>query len=107
MIGRFGVLELVLVLVIALVVFGPKKLPEIGKAIGQTLREFRGSVAARDKDEPTEREERGEKAEPARLSDGGGQVPGDPAGSENRNGEAVEAVQKEKEQSAAEEPRTI
>ena len=36
-----GIPELVLILVIALVVFGPGKLPEIGKAVGKSLREFR------------------------------------------------------------------
>jgi sec-independent protein translocase protein TatA len=38
---NFGVTELILVLVIALVVFGPSKLPEIGKAIGQSVRGFK------------------------------------------------------------------
>ena len=38
-----GIPELVLILVIALVVFGPGKLPEIGKAVGKSLREFRSS----------------------------------------------------------------
>ncbi len=38
-----GVPELVLILVIALVVFGPGKLPEIGKAVGKSLREFRSA----------------------------------------------------------------
>jgi TatA/E family protein of Tat protein translocase len=36
-----GVPELILILVVALIVFGPKKLPEIGSAIGKGLREFR------------------------------------------------------------------
>ncbi len=36
-----GVPELILVLVVALVVFGPGKLPEIGAALGKTIREFR------------------------------------------------------------------
>ncbi len=36
-----GVPELVLILVVALVVFGPGKLPEIGSAMGKTMREFR------------------------------------------------------------------
>lgn len=39
--GRLGPMELVLILGIALVVFGPKKLPEIGKAMGQTIRQFK------------------------------------------------------------------
>ncbi|RLL48248.1 twin-arginine translocase TatA/TatE family subunit [Oceanobacillus piezotolerans] len=39
--ASIGVPGLILILVIALVIFGPKKLPEIGKAAGQTLREFK------------------------------------------------------------------
>jgi sec-independent protein translocase protein TatA len=39
-----GIPGLILILVIALVIFGPKKLPEIGRAMGQTLREFRNST---------------------------------------------------------------
>lgn len=39
--GKIGTMELVLILGIALVVFGPKKLPEIGKAMGQTIRQFK------------------------------------------------------------------
>jgi len=34
-------MELILILVIALIIFGPKKLPEIGKAIGNAIREFK------------------------------------------------------------------
>jgi sec-independent protein translocase protein TatA len=36
-----GVMELSLILIVALVVFGPKRLPEIGKGVGQAIREFR------------------------------------------------------------------
>jgi sec-independent protein translocase protein TatA len=38
---NLGMSELVLILVIALVVFGPGKLPEVGKAIGKGIQEFR------------------------------------------------------------------
>jgi sec-independent protein translocase protein TatA len=38
-------MELVLVLVIALIVLGPKRLPEAGKALGKGLREFKDSVS--------------------------------------------------------------
>jgi sec-independent protein translocase protein TatA len=41
-----GFPELILILVIALIVFGPKKLPEIGSAIGKGLREFRQASTA-------------------------------------------------------------
>lgn len=40
-----GVPELVLILVIALVIFGPKKLPEISKALGKSVKEFRNSTS--------------------------------------------------------------
>ena len=33
--------ELVIILVIALIIFGPKKLPELGKSLGQAIRSFR------------------------------------------------------------------
>ena len=38
-----GFPELILILIIGLVVFGPGKLPEIGKAVGKSLREFRSA----------------------------------------------------------------
>ncbi|MCR6110721.1 twin-arginine translocase TatA/TatE family subunit [Bacillus sp. A301a_S52] len=43
MLSNIGIPSLLLILVIALVIFGPKKLPEIGKAMGQTLKEFKNS----------------------------------------------------------------
>jgi sec-independent protein translocase protein TatA len=45
-----GPLELIVVLIIALVVFGPKRLPELGRSLGRGIREFRGSVSG-DKDD--------------------------------------------------------
>ncbi len=41
MFGRLGTGELMLILGIALVVFGPSKLPELGKALGKGIREFK------------------------------------------------------------------
>ncbi len=43
--GRLGPMELILILVIALVIFGPKKLPEIGRAVGKAIREFKQSTS--------------------------------------------------------------
>lgn len=40
-----GPLEVVVVLAIALMVLGPKKLPEVGKSLGRGIREFKGSIA--------------------------------------------------------------
>lgn len=36
-----GATELVIILVLALIIFGPGKLPELGKAVGKTIREFK------------------------------------------------------------------
>ncbi len=47
--GKLGAFELVLILLIALVVFGPKKLPEIGRSFGEAIKEFRkGSQGLQD-----------------------------------------------------------
>lgn len=40
----FSMPELILILVIALVVFGPGKLPEVGKALGRSLQEFKNAT---------------------------------------------------------------
>ena len=39
--GQIGMMELIVIFVIALLVFGPKKLPELGKSLGKGLREFK------------------------------------------------------------------
>lgn len=44
MFSNIGVPGLILILLLALIIFGPKKLPEIGRAFGQTLREFKNST---------------------------------------------------------------
>ncbi|WP_404330275.1 twin-arginine translocase TatA/TatE family subunit [Mesobacillus maritimus] len=44
MLQNIGIPGLILILVIALVIFGPKKLPEIGRAFGSTLKEFKKST---------------------------------------------------------------
>jgi len=51
-----GPLELAIVLIIALVVFGPKRLPELGRSLGKGIREFRGSLSGDSDDEPERRE---------------------------------------------------
>lgn len=44
MFANIGIPGLVLILIVALIIFGPSKLPEIGKAAGQTLKEFKKST---------------------------------------------------------------
>ncbi len=43
-IGNLGLSEMVIVFVIALIVFGPRRLPEIGRSLGNAMREFRRSL---------------------------------------------------------------
>lgn len=53
--GNIGPLEIIIVLIIALIVFGPKRLPELGSSLGRGIREFRNTVTgdkANDDDEP-------------------------------------------------------
>ncbi|WP_373896132.1 twin-arginine translocase TatA/TatE family subunit [Virgibacillus natechei] len=44
MFSNIGIPGLILILVIALIVFGPSKLPEIGKAVGSSLKEFKNAT---------------------------------------------------------------
>ena len=48
----FSPIQIIIVLVIALLVFGPKRLPEMGRTIGRGLREFKSSVSDFGSDEP-------------------------------------------------------
>ena len=50
-----GPMELIVVLAIALIVLGPKRLPDAGRSLGRGLREFKGAIGGGD--EPRERED--------------------------------------------------
>jgi len=58
MLSSIGIPGLILILVIALIIFGPSKLPEIGRAFGRTLTEFKSAtrelVSSDDKEENKE-----------------------------------------------------
>jgi sec-independent protein translocase protein TatA len=53
-----GVTELIIVLVIVLLIFGPKRLPGMGKALGSGMREFKDSVTGKDKDSDDDDDDR-------------------------------------------------
>ncbi|NSL50908.1 twin-arginine translocase TatA/TatE family subunit [Calidifontibacillus erzurumensis] len=51
MLSNIGFPGLILILIIALVIFGPSKLPEIGRAVGSSLKEFKKATKELTKDE--------------------------------------------------------
>jgi sec-independent protein translocase protein TatA len=64
MLGNIGPLEIVVVLIIALVVFGPKRLPELGSSLGRGIREFRDTVTGDKPDESAKELDRPQAAAP-------------------------------------------
>jgi sec-independent protein translocase protein TatA len=47
---NIGPLEIAIVAIIALVIFGPKRLPELGSSLGRGMREFKSSITGEDKE---------------------------------------------------------
>lgn len=62
-IGPLGIWELLIILVVVLLIFGPRRLPEMAKGLGQSVREFRKGI----RDIKSDFEE-GEQGEPARAT---------------------------------------
>lgn len=48
---NIGATEIIIVLVIVLVIFGPKRLPQLGRSLGRGMREFKDSVTGKSKDD--------------------------------------------------------
>ena len=55
MIPSIGPLEIIVVLVVVLLIFGPKRLPDLGKSLGRGMREFKDSVTGNHGDDDDER----------------------------------------------------
>jgi sec-independent protein translocase protein TatA len=49
--GWVSIPELILLLVVILLIFGPKRVPEIGRSLGKGMREFKNSIQGKDEDE--------------------------------------------------------
>ncbi|MFT4048545.1 MAG: twin-arginine translocase TatA/TatE family subunit [Solirubrobacterales bacterium] len=59
--GNVGPFEIAVVLVIVLVIFGPKRLPELGRSLGKGIREFKGSInGEHDDDKPVAEIDKGD-----------------------------------------------
>lgn len=54
MFSQLGPLEIVLIVVVLLLVFGPKRLPSLGRSLGTGLREFKDSITGEDKQRETD-----------------------------------------------------
>ena len=63
-----GPLEIIIVLIIVLIIFGPKRLPDLGRSLGRGMREFKDSVTGKDRDELPAADEPSEQREPVRAS---------------------------------------
>lgn len=63
MIGGFGVWELLIILVIVLVIFGAKKLPEIGGGIGKAISNFKQATSEPDEIDITPKDDKKEEKE--------------------------------------------
>ncbi len=48
---NLGPMEIIIVLAIALIVFGPKRLPELGRGLGRGMRDFKAGLTGSDEDE--------------------------------------------------------
>ena len=67
---NIGLPEILIVLAIALIVFGPKRLPEMGRSLGRGIREFKDSVTGNDEDDEPREIERGRAEEGTRPLEG-------------------------------------
>ena len=66
--GQLGVQELILILIIALLVFGPKKLPELGSGLGKAIKDFKKAMNETTSDaEEHAKESNPEKAHPPQV----------------------------------------
>jgi sec-independent protein translocase protein TatA len=50
---EIGISGLIIILVVALLIFGPKRLPEIGRSLGRGMREFKDSITGHDDEKAT------------------------------------------------------
>jgi sec-independent protein translocase protein TatA len=64
---NIGPLEIIIVLVVVLLIFGPKRLPDLGRSLGSGMREFKDSVTGKDKHRDEIDASDAKPAEPART----------------------------------------
>ena len=68
--GQLGLPELIIIGIIALLIFGPKKLPDLGAGLGKAIRDFKGAIredsAQDEKNKEEKKEEKKEEPQPTK-----------------------------------------
>ena len=59
MFGSLGIWEILLIVAVIALLFGGKKLPELGKGLGRGIKNFKNAVKGEDKDEEEDKDEKG------------------------------------------------
>jgi sec-independent protein translocase protein TatA len=84
-----GPLEIAVVLIIVLIIFGPKRLPELGQSMGRGIREFKASLSGDNKDKDSPEEKRRE-LEASQAEPSAGESQAAPSAAESETAEPVE-----------------
>ncbi|MFQ6083575.1 MAG: twin-arginine translocase TatA/TatE family subunit [Candidatus Aminicenantia bacterium] len=57
MLGSIGPTEILIILLIVIIIFGARRLPELGKAVGEGIKNFKKSISSKDEKKETEKKE--------------------------------------------------
>jgi sec-independent protein translocase protein TatA len=89
---NIGIWEILLVLLVALLVFGPKRLPEMGRSLGRGMREFKDSISGEGDDDDEEQEAPASGAPPVVAAASPGSVTGTASASTHASDELAPAA---------------
>ena len=64
--GQLGLPELIIIGIIALLIFGPKKLPDLGAGLGKAIRDFKGAISEDPSKDEKKTEEKKEEPQPTK-----------------------------------------
>ena len=85
-----GPLEIAVVLIIVLIIFGPKRLPELGQSMGRGIREFKSSLSGDSKEDKDSLEEKRRELEASQAAPSAAEAEAAPSAAESETAEPVE-----------------
>jgi len=85
-----GPLEIAVVLIIVLIIFGPKRLPELGQSMGRGIREFKSSLSGDSKEDKDSPEEKRRELEASQAAPSADESTPSPSAEESETAEPVE-----------------